>query len=268
MNITLYKQMLKVNMKGFINYSAGSAFYVLLMSWFYPSIAKNLSAINGLIDSMPEGVGRALGLNGYDSAEAFISGEYYGLILVLILAIMSVQLAVRLMARMIDRGSMAYLLSAPTTRGKVAFTQASVLTTGLFIMMAVTTLAGFVGKAWFLRDYEFAGVRFIELNVAAFLLFFAVSGIAFLVSALSNDEKKAFSVSGFITFGFFSLDILAKLSDQVAWMKHITIFTLYKPGEIIHGTADVAESFAVLAAIGLVSYGLAIVLFRRRDLPL
>lgn len=269
MNTTLYRQMMKVNLKGFINYALGSAFYILLMFWLYPGMAKNTEALDELVKAMPEGVGRAFGLNGFGSAEAFISGEYYGLILVLILSVVCVQLSTRLMAKLVDQGSMAYLLSCPTTRGKVAFTQASVLATGLVLIMGVTTIAGFAGNAWFLGgDYEFNTARFIQMNAAAFLLFFAVGGISFLVSSLCNDEKRASGVSGLITFGFFSLDLLGKLSTSIEWMKYATIFSLYKPGDIINGTGGLAAPLLTLLAIGLASFALGIALFRRRDLPL
>jgi len=269
MNATLYKQMMKVYMKSFTNYALGSAFYIILMFWLYPGIAQNSKAIDDLVKSMPEGVGKAFGLNGFSSAEAFISGEYYGLILVLILAIVCVQLSTQLMARLVDQGSMADLLSTPTTRGKVAFTQASVLTTGLFLIMAVTTIAGFAGNAWFLGDeYEFDTSTFIQMNAAAFLLFFAVGGISFLVSSLSNDEKKALSISGLITFGFYSLDLLGKLSEKIDWVRNLSLFSLYTPGEIVNGNANLGTASIILSAIGLLSFSLAILLFRKRDLPL
>lgn len=268
MNVTLFKQMMKVNIKSFMNYAFGSAFYILLMFWLYPGIAKNTKAIDELVESMPEGVGKAFGLNGFGSIEAFISGEYYGLILVLILSIVCVQVSTQLMAKLVDQGSMAYLLSTPTTRGKVAFTQAIVLTTGLFLIMAITTIAGLVGNAWFLGNFEFDTIKFIQLNVAAFLLFFAVGGISFFVSTLCNDEKKALSISGLITFGFFSLDLLGKFSEKIDWMRNISIFSLYKPGEIVNGTVNMSASSIILSVIGLVSFGLAIVVFRKRDLPL
>ncbi|WP_239613722.1 ABC transporter permease subunit [Cohnella mopanensis] len=269
MNVTLYKQMMKVNMKSFINYAFGSAFYILLMFWLYPSIANNAKAIDELVQSMPEGVSQAFSLNGFGSAEAFISGEYYGLILVLILSIVCVQLSTQLMARLVDHGSMAYLLSTPSTRGKVAFTQASVMATGLFLIMAVTTIAGLAGSAWFLRDhYPFDTTKFIQMNVTALLLFIAVGGISFLVSSLSNDEKKALRVSGLITFAFFSLDLMGKFSDKIVWMRKLSLFSLYQPSEIVNGTADFTLSILLLSVIGVVSFGLAIVLFRKRDLPL
>ncbi len=269
MNAVLYKQMVKVNLQGFMNFAIGSAFYILLMFWLYPGIAQNAGAIDQLVASMPEGVGRAFGLSGFGSAEAFISAEYYGLILLLILAVMCVQLSTQLMAKLVDQGSMAYLLSTPTTRGKVAFTQAAVMTTGLLLIMALTTIAGFIGKAWFLGgEYEFHIDRYVQLNVMVFLLFFAVGGITFLVSTLANDEKKARGISGLIVFLFFSMDLLGKFSEQIDWIRRATLFSLYDPGAIVRGGADLTWPVVVLATVGVVTYGLSIVLFRRRDLPL
>lgn len=269
MNATLFKQMMKMNLRGFLNFAFGSAFYILLMFWLYPGIATNAGAIDSIVASMPEGVGRAFGLNGFGTADAFISGEFYGLILVLILSIVSVQLATKLMARLVDQGSMAYLLSTPTTRGRIAFTQAAVLTVGLLLILGVTTLAGFAGNAWFLgSEHALNTGRFALLNVAAFLLFFAVGGISFLVSSVAGDERQALGTAGAITFGFYSLDLLGKLSERIEWVRGASLFALYRPASIANGTADVLGPFVILAAIGLASFTLAIFLFRRRDLSL
>jgi ABC-2 type transport system permease protein len=70
-----------------------------------------------------------------------------------------------------------------------------------------------------------------------------------------------------LTFGFFSLDLLGKISEKIDWMRNISIFSLYQPGEIVNGKDMVASSI-ILSIIGYISFGLAIVLFRKRDLPL
>lgn len=270
MNISLYKQMMKVNLRGMMNYAFGSAFYILLMFWLYPSIAKNTEAINEMIRSMPEGVEKAFNLqSGFDSAEGFISGEYYGLILVIILAIYCILGSTQLMAKLVSQGSMAYLLSTPTTRRKVAFTQASVLITGLFLIMAITTGSGFLGDVLFLNgEYGFDPTKFLQMNLAAFLLFFAVGGISFLISAVVNDEKQALGLSGAVTFGFFTLDLLGKLSERIAWLRNISIFSLYRPSEIVSGDVVLGQAAIILSMIGLVCFAIGIEQFRRRDLPL
>lgn len=270
MNFSLYKQMMKSNLKGIMNYAFGSAFYILLMFWLYPSIAKNTKTLNDLVKSLPAGMVNAFNLqSGYGSIEAFISGEYYGLIILIILSIFCIMLSTQLMAKLVDQGSMAYLLSAPTTRGKVAFTQSAVFITGLFLIMGVTTISGFIGYGLFIGDkYDFNASRFIQLNLGAFLLFFAVGSISFLVSALANDEKKALGISGIITFGSFSLDLLGKLSEKIEWLRNLSIFSLFKPSEIVNGNTDFAQISFILLIIGIVFFGISIQLFRKRDLPL
>lgn len=270
MNLPLYKEMMTVNLKGIMNYACGSAFYILFMIWLFPSLGDNTKAIDELVQALPEGVSKAFGLNnGFTSVEGFISGEYYGLILVLILSIVCIQMSTQLVARLVDRGSMAYLLATPTTRRKVAFTQALVLVSSLFIIIAVTTLAGFLGKVWFLgTTFEFGMARFTELNTVAFLMFFAIGGLAFLVSCVCNDEKKAVGISGGITFAFFTIDLLAKISEKLDVLRFFTLFSFYRPGDIVQGTADTTWVCAWLLLIGLLAFASGIELFRRRDLPL
>ncbi|QHZ48708.1 ABC transporter permease subunit [Bacillus sp. NSP9.1] len=270
MNLSLYKQMLKTNLKGIMSYAAGSAFYILFILGIYPSIAENAKDIEKLITSMPEGFLNAFGFeNGLGSLEDFMSGEYYGLIFIVILSIFSVMLSTKLVARLVDQGSMAYILSTPTTRGKVAFTQAVVLMTGLLVIMAVTTAAGLAGYHFMLGDdYDFNVSRFLLLNLLGFLLFFAISGISFFISAMSNDEKKALGFSGGITFLFFSLDLIGKLSEETEWLRNVSIFSLFRPSDIVNGSADIAAASIILSAVGLAAFLLGILSFKKRDLPL
>jgi ABC-2 type transport system permease protein len=178
-------------------------------------------------------------------------------------------MSTQLIAKLVDQGSMAYLLSTPTTRGKIAFTQASVFFSSILLIMAITTLSGFIGTALFIEDANaFHAEKFIQINIGAFLLFFAVGGISFLISSLANDEKKAMGISGVIAFGFFSLDMMGKISEKIEWLRNLTIYSLFRPSEIVTGEADLTLAWILLGVIGLVSIGLGIIMFRKRDLPL
>lgn len=270
MNFSLYKQMMKVNLKGMLNYAIGSAFYMILMIWVYPSIEKGAKTMNDIFKVMPAGMLRAFGFeSGFGSFESYISGEYYGVILTIILTIFCVMLPTQLIAKLVDQGSMAYLLSTPTTRGKIAFTQATVFFTGILLIMIITTLSGFIGYGLFIKDeHAFHALKFIQINIGAFLLFFAVGGISFLISSLANDEKKALGISGIIAFGFFSLDMLGKISDKIDWLRNITIYSLFRPSDIVTGKADLIQTSIILSLIGIVTIGIGILIFRKRDLPL
>ncbi|GIO30082.1 MULTISPECIES: ABC transporter permease subunit [Paenibacillus] len=270
MNMALYGQMLKNHLRTMASYAFGSAFYILLMFWIYPSMATQSENLNAIIASMPEGVSKAFSLeNGFGSVESFISGEYYGLLFVLILSIFSIMTATQLMARLVDQGSMAYLLAAPTTRVKVALTQAAVLLTGLFLISLVTTLAGYGGYAWFIGDVgELDSGSFLLLNLGAFLLFFAVCGISFFISAVSGDEKRALGLSGFVVFGFFSLNLVGKISEKLSWMQHISLFSLFNTADIVKGEVRWTPVVLILLAVGIAGFAAGILLFRKKSLLL
>ncbi|WP_409272684.1 ABC transporter permease subunit [Neobacillus sp. SCS-31] len=178
-------------------------------------------------------------------------------------------LPTQLVAKLVDHGSMAYLLATPTTRGKIAFTQALVLITGIVLIMALTTISGFTGFYLFIEDASaFHTARFLQLNIGAFLLFFAVGGISFLISSLSNDRKKSLGISGAIAIGFFSLDLVGKISEKIDCLRNMTIYSLYAPSDIVSGTAKLGLSWALLAVIGTFAYFAGIYVFKKRDLPL
>lgn len=270
MNMPLFRQMMKIHMKGMANYAFGSAFYILLMLWIYTGIAEHTQSLDDLITALPPGVVNAFGFQGgFDSMESFISGEFYGLILPLLLSIFCLLVSTQLIAKLVDQGAMAYLLATPTTRGRVAITQAVVLTAGIAFIVAVTTAAGFVGRAWIVGDkYAFDASRFLLMNVITLCMFFAIGGISFFFSSILNDEKRALSLSGVVTFGMFSLDLLGKISDSISWLRYASAFSLFRPADIAAGGGDVAQAAIGLALIGLLGFAAGIAAFRRRDLPL
>ncbi|MEI3014139.1 MAG: hypothetical protein V8T36_04920 [Ruthenibacterium lactatiformans] len=72
----------------------------------------------------------------------FLTNYLYGFLMLIFPLVFSALAANRLVARHVDRGSMAYLLAAPNSRARVAFTQTPVLITGVTAIIAVCTALG------------------------------------------------------------------------------------------------------------------------------
>lgn len=270
MNGTLYKHMVRGNLTSIASYTIGSVFYMFLMVWIYPSLAQNAKSLNNMLKAMPSGLTNAFGYqNGFVSFESYMSGEFYGLLLILILTIYCMMFPTQLVARLVDNGAMAYLLSTPNTRSKIIVTQGLVFFTGIFLIMLITTLSGLIGYEIFIHNKnEFHLLKFLQMNLGAFLLSFAVGGISFLISCSMNDEKKALGTAGIIVFGFFSLDIIGKISNQIDWLRHFTIYSLFRPSEIVSGNAHLLRNDLLLLLIGLITITLGVLIFRKRNLPL
>lgn len=268
MNLALFRAMLRSHGQNMLRYGIGSVLYQWLLIWIYPSIAKS-SALNDVIKQMPESIQRTFGMQGgIQQLSDYLASEYYGLLFQLILMAYSVITAIQLVGRLVDQGSMAYLLSTPVSRTKIALTQGSVLVCGLLVIAICNTVGGVLGVHLFLDHPPFDTAAFVQVNLVGFLLFAVIGGYSFLCSSIFNDEKRAVSIAATLTVLFFALDLVSKLSTNLAWMKHLTVFTLFKPQEIARGTYDVLPTSLGLAAAAIVFFAMSVVVFKKRDLPL
>ncbi|MCL2527327.1 MAG: hypothetical protein FWE42_02820 [Defluviitaleaceae bacterium] len=108
---------------------------------------------------------------------------------------------------------------------------------------------------------------YLMMNLGIFLLMFATSGVSFLFSCLFNLTKNSMALGAGIPVAFYLFQTMASVSDDMEFFRFFTINTLYDPPGIIAGNSFWLQ-FSVLAAIGLGLYGLAVKIFKEKDLPL
>ena len=268
MNKQLFLASFKENQKSIWSYSIGAAFYLWLLIWLFPSMTS-AKGLNEFIEAMPDSLKKIVGMESpIQNVIDFLAGEYYSMLFIIILTIFSVTVATRLISRHVDKGAMAYLLATPVSRVKIAVTQAVVLVLGLTIIVFVTYIAGVLGAEWFLQDNNLNKELFFKMNLVGGLVFLVVCAYSFLFSCVCNDERKAMSISASITILFYLLDMVGKLSDKLEWMRHISLFTLFRPEEIVAGTYNIWPVSIGLLCGALVLFAVGIFMFKKRDLPL
>jgi ABC-2 type transport system permease protein len=228
------------------------------------------SQFDQLIKQYPPALQEAFGLNiGMDTLVTFLAVEHYSLMFLLILSAYVIFTSNRLMAKLVDRGSMAYLLSSPISRTKIALTQAAVLLSGVLVIIAITVGAAFLGAAVFAPDSDFGSAEgFWRLNAIGLLLFFAVSGYSFLFSSIFGEERKTLAFSAGFTLLFYGLDIMGKITADAEWLRNFTIFSLFDTSKFIESGDDMIQNCIILAAIALVTFGIAVGVFRKKSLSL
>ncbi|WIY59652.1 ABC transporter permease subunit [Bacillus arachidis] len=268
MNKQLFLASFKENSKSIWSYSIGAALYLWLLIWIFPSLVS-AKGLNELIGAMPESVKKIVGMETpIQNVSEFLAGEYYGMLFIIILTVFSVTVATHLIAHYVDKGAMAYLLATPVSRVKIAITQAVVLILGLLIITLATYGAGVLGAEWFLKDNNLNQELFFKMNLVGGLVFLVVSAYSFLFSCLCNDERKALSYSASLTILFYVLNMVGKLSDKLEWMRNISLFSLFRPEEIVAGTYNIWPVSIGLTCGAICIFAVAIVLFKKRDLPL
>lgn len=267
MNLALFKAMFKLQVRAVASFSLGSILYLWLEIWIYPSMSSS-PAFNQLLEKLPPSLTQTFGLEGgIQKLSTFMASEFYGLLFIIILMIYCVLTATQQISRLVSNGSMAFLLSTPVSRTKVAITQSAVIIAGLVSIVVLTFLGGWYGTIW-LIDGQLEFENFFQMNAMGLLLFFFISSYAFLISVMMNDEKKALGLSGGLSVIFFGFHLVSKMSDKLAALKYMTPFTTFDPTDISKGTGDLTLYAWGLFMGGLILYILAIFIFKKRDLPL
>lgn len=240
-------------------------------------LLKNVT--DSLLASLPQEVSDALDEIGKMDLYGILVGSIFfkmaGLLLPIIYMIMTSN---ALIAGQVDSGSMAYILSTSTKRRTVTFTQAVYLVGSLLLMFVCTTITSVICLNCVDVNTELNWQKLLQLNLGAFLVMFAMSGICFLTSCWFDRSKYAMSIGGGLSMfflvatmlGLFGSPILPSIirMDALNNFNYVSIITLFDPISILDGTTAFIWKLAVLTGIGLICYIIGDIRFRKKDLPL
>lgn len=245
---------------------------------------KNLytEVASSLLAALPDEVSDAIKEVGELDLYSLIVGSIFyklaGLLLPIIYMIMASN---NLIAGQVDRGSMAYVLSTSTKRESVVFTQALYLIGSLFAMFCFTTATGCVCLAIVKADsasIELTYGNLILLNLGAFLVLFALSGLCFFTSCYFDRSKLAMAIGGGLSIfalvaamlGLFGTQTIPSVVRLAAlnYFNYATVITLFDVVSIIDKTGMFIWKFAILLVLGIVGYVLGSRKFVKKDLPL
>lgn len=231
------------------------------------------------LSTLPEAVSEALEEIGQADLYTLIVGSIFyklaGLLLPIIYMIMASN---NLVSGQVDSGSMAYILSTSVKRSTVVFTQAVYLIGSLLAMFSLTTVTGCVCLSLVTEDVELTYGNLILLNVGAFLVLLALSGLCFFTSCVFDRSKRSMAIGGGLSIfalvaamlGLFGSPVIPSVVrlDSLNYFNYATIISMFDVISIIDGTNAFAWKFAILGALGILGYVLGSVRFTKKDLPL
>lgn len=234
---------------------------------------------SSLLSALPSEVSDALEEVGKADLYTLIVGSIFyklaGLLLPIIYMIMASN---NLVAGQVDSGSMAYVLSTSTKRSTVVFTQAVYLVGSLFAMFGMTTATGCVCLAVLTEDVSLTYGNLILLNVGAFLVLFALSGLCFFTSCYFDRSKRSMAIGGGLSIfalvaamlGLFGSPVIPSVVrlDSLNYFNYATIISLFDVISIMGGTTTFLWKFAILAGLGIIGYIAGSLKFVKKDLPL
>jgi ABC-2 type transport system permease protein len=263
-NIPLLRTTVRYNYIIWLIFAFILALYIsIILSMFDPD---TLNSMNVYLETLPPELIAAMNFQSTEfSLLGFLAAYFYGFLILLFPLIYSIIMADRMIAKLVDSGSMAFLLSTPNSRIKIALTQAVFLLGSLLLLIGCVTLVGIiVSQAFFPGELDIP--RFIRLNLGAVLLYIALSGIGFFASCLFNESKHSLAFGGGIPVAFLLLQMLSSAGEQVSNLKYLSLMTLFDPNVIIAGGDTVGLVFLVFTIVALVMYVSGIYIFSKKDL--
>ena len=268
MSAALFVSTFRQSLRTLATYAVAMVLYLWVFIWIYPSFAGS-TALNAMLKTLPPGLLKVLGYSvRVTHLSGFLTGEFYSLLYLIILAIYAILTGTRLMAHLVDNGFMGYLLATPVSRRRIASTQALVLLGGVFLIAAATTGGGLLGAHWFAPHAHIAPGPFVEMNLVGMLVFAVVAAYSFVFSALAPDERTAIGLSTTVTLLFYSLHVVGDLSTRLRWAANLSLFTLFNPPALMGGHGPILTDSLWLVAATITLLGLAVAGFQRRQLSL
>lgn len=265
LNKPLFQMEWKSNYKLLLMFCAILTLYIsMVTTMFDPDLGKVLDEFTKMMPEMMSMVGMS-GPTG--TLVQFLSTYLYGFLMTVLPLVFMVILAMKLMVRKVDNGSMSFLLSSGVTRTSVWLTQLCVLLSFLFVLLLYCTVLGIVCSVLLFPD-ALDIPAFLRLNVGVFCLHAALASIGFLASCVFNEYKNAALIGAGIPVVFLLLQMLANMKGNLENFKYATLMTLFDTQKLIEGTTSGLMMTGVLALIAILCFTMSGIFFKRRDLPL
>lgn len=262
-NAALYRREMKGNVKLLVIFGAIMTMYIsVIISMYDPQMMKTLDSFAEAMPELMASVGmkaNAANLLG------FMVSYLYGFILLIFPMLFCMLRSNGLIAKYVDKGSMVALIAAPVKRRTVAFTQMTVLVSGILLLICYSTILELICTGnGFPGELDIAAL--FMLNGGLLCLHLFIGGICFLSSCLFSDTKYSVACGAGIPLFMYVLQMLANVGGAAEKAKYFTFFTLFHPDDIIAGESGAIVGIFILLAGAFLLYALGIIVFERKDL--
>ncbi len=255
-NKNVFKEALKTNYKLWIAVTVILCFFMTIIC----------VVVGGGVDLPVEGAGDAFGgIN----IMSLLSMGFFGMIGFILPLVYIISVGNSLVAGQVDKGSMAYTLSTPTSRLEVTITKMIFLIVSIIAMYLLVFIVSRIGFA--ISDIEFPTKDMALLVLGITLLQLAIAGIMFMCSCIFNTSGKAITFGAGIPILSFVFNTLGQYSTQYDFFKifkYLSLNSLYNTTDILAGEASIIISFIVLALISIATFTIGHLVFKKKDLPL
>jgi ABC-2 type transport system permease protein len=241
-----------------------TAAYAGFITVFYTNVVENAAAFRDIIKLYPKEIMAAFDISGdLDDPGVFLGGYVFSFLWPLVAAIAAVVVGTRI-ASDAERGYLDIGLTTPVTR--IRYLMGSIATQFLAICVLAVAMVGaiFVGDALIEPNFPPGPVAASALHSVAFGV--AIAGPTTLLAVALLDRGRAAGIAAGILVLMYLVKLVGALSPDLDGLAVVSIFRYFDLKPLIGEGAYPAADSALLSAVGLIGWGAALIVFRRRDL--
>ncbi|MDQ6418825.1 ABC transporter permease subunit [Paenibacillus sp. LHD-117] len=261
MNMYLYE--LKAYRNTTLIWTGSIAALVLLMMSIYPSFAKDADAFREVIESMPEAVMKAVGIQLDTIASLLGFYSYIFLYVTLCGSIQAMHLGASILSKETREKTADFLLSKPVTRGAVFASKTLAALTLLLLTNAVFFAASsLIASAVKLESFDYGTFALISLSLLLIQLVFLAIGIA--AALLLPRMRTVLPVTLGTVFAFFIISFIGATTGD-GKLRYLTPFQYYDRAYIMEHSGYEPEFIAASAVIIVACTAFGILRYLKRD---
>ena len=185
-------------------------------------------------------------------------------IYIVLFSAFAISVGVSSVAREIETGSILYVLSKPVSRSKFLLEKIVAAIIGISILNLVALIGLLLSLVFFSNENPQYSFFYVSLN--SLLLFCTVNSIAVMISAGSEDSGAVTGKTTAVILAMYFIDFLSNVWPYVSPLGFISIFHYYQPSKIIENGLLPWSDFSVLIILAVIFYGIAIFVFKNRDI--
>ncbi|MEF8801228.1 MAG: ABC transporter permease subunit [Halolamina sp.] len=251
-------------LKGTVVFAVVVSLYAVFAVGLFPSVETANVDFERLMESYPEALREAFGVEAIGTIEGFLAGELYNFVWVLLLGVYFAYRAGGMIAADIERGRMDLLLSLPISRARLLVEKYASLIVPITVVNIVTGVTVYAGTVVIGHAIDPVAIVMVHLLSIPYLLACAAIGLVFSVVLDRADIAQRAALGAL--FVLYLIESLATSTEQFEALKYLSPTYYYAPTDVL-----VRESYAVVdtAILGGMAVGLlfcSYLRFKNRDI--
>ncbi|MFZ5825784.1 MAG: ABC transporter permease subunit [Bacillota bacterium] len=228
--------------------------------------SDGMEAIVSMLEAMPPAMQAIIGGGGsLLTIDGWVTAYSFGQWLMIPYLVFTGLFATSIISREMDRRTMEFLLSLPTSRAEIILFRWAGMAIGLAVLLALHLLGTLAG-IWLIGETAAVGNYLVaELNL--WLLLLAMGTLFLLISVFIDDYGRAVGVTLGIGFAFFFAHIGTEgQSGAAERVRGLLPFAQFRPDVAITDGAVPYGALLYLAVMTLAALLLSVYLFQRKQI--